>query len=491
MSTSDSQGRKPRLTKKQFIIGIAAICGIAIIIECVLLVKMFTKKKEPAKENVPTSESEPAETQVEAPPDAGPGSYLCKTYYTKDGKRLLVETREVTMNETGEVSRCHTLCEHGITYPYNAEFEETYQYDGIGRVTSVKTVSTNLDDTISKKSTISEIAYEYRDDPSTVIVTFSTKGEVYRIEETRFDENGIIVYWKESDGEGNTVSVTSIEYDQGYNIPKVTRFNYAGDNQRITLFLYPSERKAVWKNGELGDRIECYYDIQWRLIRRDEYGMVDSEKEALKQTIQYVYSETGRTPDTAQVFVNGELHEEAEFDAQGRIVKRAIGKDHVISIEWDVDDPAVPGRKVRKTTTYLKQYGNTDEEYKALEESYCLMDYCEGVSYDDDWIIVGPSCYSPEAYESSTVYYVEGGHWDLSEYRRRVRVGSDWDTEKDTTFTFDEAGNLRARVELSNGLLSTVEYDDRGNMTKRFVSDPDGLYEDVDDSIWEYEYIYY
>ena len=46
--------KKLHLTKKQFIIGIAAVCGIALIIEAVLLVKMFTKK-EPAKENVPTS----------------------------------------------------------------------------------------------------------------------------------------------------------------------------------------------------------------------------------------------------------------------------------------------------------------------------------------------------------------------------------------------------------------------------------------------------
>lgn len=482
----EKQKKKFRLTRKQFIIGIVAICGIAIIIECVLLVKMFTKKKEPAKENVPTSESEPTETQAETPPGAGPGSYLRIIYYTKDGERLLVDKREVLMNETGEVSQCNSLCEHGITYPYNAATEETYQYDGLGRVTDWFSVTTNLDNNNSK--TTSEIAYEYRDDPSTVITTFSAMGEVYRIEETRYDENGTAVFWKESDGEGYVVSVTNIEYDQYYN---VTGYSRTEGSQRKTMTLYPSGRKTVWTDGELGDRVECYYDSQWRLIRKDEYGRTGSEKEALKQTIQYVYSESGRTPDTAQVFVNGELHEEAEFDAQGRIVKRAIGKDHVISIEWDVDDPAVPGRKVRKTTTYLKQYGNTDEEYKALEESYCFMDYCEGVSYDDDWIIVGPSCYSPEAYESSTVYYVEGGHWDLSEYRRRVRVGSDWDTEKDTTFTFDEAGNLRARVERSNGLLSTVEYDDRGNMTKRFVSDPDGLYEDVDDSIWEYEYIYY
>ncbi len=479
--------KKLHLTKKQFIIAIAAVCGIALIIEAVLLVKMFTKK-EPAKENVPTSESEPTETQAETTPGAGPGSYLRIIYYTKDGERLLVDKREVLMNEAGKVSRCNSLCEHGITYPYNAATEETYQYDGLGRVTDWFSVTTNLDNNNSK--TTSEIAYEYRDDPSTVITTFSAMGKVYRIEETRYDENGIAVSWKESDGEGYVVSVTSIEYDQYYN---VKGYSKTEGSQRKTVTLYPSGRKTVWTDGELGDRVECYYDSQWRLIRKDEYGRVGSEKEALKQTTQYVYSETGRTPDTAQVFVNGELHEEAEFDAQGRIVKRTIGENQVIYIEWDLEDPAVPGRKVRKTTTYLKQYGSAEEDLKAIEERYCLTDYCEEITYDENGIITGPSCYSPGAYESSTVYYVEGGHWDLSEYRRNILVGDEvvWDTEKDTTFTFDEAGNLRARVELSNGLLSTVEYDDRGNMTKRFVSDPDGLYEDVDDSIWEYEYIYY
>lgn len=77
MSTSDSQGRKPRLTKKQFIIGIVAICGIALIIEAVLLVHMLSKRQEKGngEENTPTpTESVVTEKKID--------SFIRKEYVT-------------------------------------------------------------------------------------------------------------------------------------------------------------------------------------------------------------------------------------------------------------------------------------------------------------------------------------------------------------------------------------------------------------------------
>ena len=61
--------KKLHLTKKQFIIAIAAVCGIALIIEAVLLVRMLSKRQEKGngEENTPTpTESVVTEKKIDS-----------------------------------------------------------------------------------------------------------------------------------------------------------------------------------------------------------------------------------------------------------------------------------------------------------------------------------------------------------------------------------------------------------------------------------------
>ena len=81
----EKQKKKFRLTRKQFIIGVVAICGIALIIECALLVHTFSKGKGDKKKG----NAGKAGTEKRAENAAEALRYTVTTYRYEDGKNVL------------------------------------------------------------------------------------------------------------------------------------------------------------------------------------------------------------------------------------------------------------------------------------------------------------------------------------------------------------------------------------------------------------------
>ena len=80
----EKNNKKLRLTKKQFIIGVLVVCGIALIIECALLVHTFSKGKGDKKKG----NAGKAGTEKRAENAAEALSYTLTTYRYETGSRF-------------------------------------------------------------------------------------------------------------------------------------------------------------------------------------------------------------------------------------------------------------------------------------------------------------------------------------------------------------------------------------------------------------------
>ena len=136
MDTETSQGtRKPRLTKKQFVIAIIAVCSIALLVEGGLLVRMFYKKKQ-AKNN-PLADYQ-----------KGVSGYICNRYICRDdgSRKQDVVMLTVEFDEDGRVCR---KCLYGRGKGNSSQREElSYTYDSDGRIHIIthKESGSNADD---------------------------------------------------------------------------------------------------------------------------------------------------------------------------------------------------------------------------------------------------------------------------------------------------------------------------------------------------------
>ena len=415
MSTSDSQGRKPRLTKKQFIIGVVAICGIVLIVEGALLIRMFTKKKENSaaaeKEKKPSLAGVVNEKTI-------PDSYICKEYWiNKDGARGLNSINQTEYDSEGRL--CHEY-RWGKTYyqghPYVVESSSDtyYYYDGQSRIIREEIHSKAYyprEDAV-KKDERRTVSYEYKDGatPEVRTETRDENGIILESTEEKYNEQGVLITHTEYEyingiafktaemtynDRGDVVSdISHSIYDGGETIKtKVYKYSYYDSGAIMSALRESYDEKNLLERMDAVDFCESGEVISWKFI---------SKGEGVKT--HYVYDETERksrkSDGTEEKFIDergrmvlytydGYMHSESEYfyanqnskapvrmtrkqeyedgrkettdyiyDSMGRIIRTteidAKGTKTECEYNWNYKDIGLPAKDVLQ----LKEYEN-------------------------------------------------------------------------------------------------------------------------------------
>ena len=185
--------QRRRLTKKQFIIGIVAICGIALIIEGALLIRMFTKNRKKPD----TEEKKPVLVGgVEPEKGRTAESYIRREYQTySDYEPELKTVKQVEYDDNGRLYHVYlweNLYYRGPPYERQYSSEVFYSYDEHGKVLQEdwtwKNYYPRTEESYESKE---QISYEYKDgdSPEVLIQTVDGNGELKSRTEEKYNEN--------------------------------------------------------------------------------------------------------------------------------------------------------------------------------------------------------------------------------------------------------------------------------------------------------------
>ena len=196
---------RTRLTKKQFIIVIVSVCSIALIVEGILLVRMFSKGRKQKNETLSGQEL-----------DAGPGikSYTARTYEMEGGQWLSDCVKEVQVRYDPYGRK---------TYEYSWEknrgsVETTFSY-AKGKLSAERQTSIRPFHGTEEKEE-KAVFYDYYDsaESSTLVKRmFNEKGKVVETDTTKYNQQGLIVSWQYatySDGQMTGESTGIREYNE-------------------------------------------------------------------------------------------------------------------------------------------------------------------------------------------------------------------------------------------------------------------------------------
>ena len=147
-------GKKLNLTKKQFIIAIAAVCGIALIIEAALLVHTFSKGKGDKKKG----NAGKAGTEKQAEDVAEARSYTVTTYRYENGEQILEKVEMLETDCDGRILHEHTFRAAPLKGE-NSDEDVVYTYDEEGRL--IKEVHTTNQNRPDKTTFRYEYDYDY------------------------------------------------------------------------------------------------------------------------------------------------------------------------------------------------------------------------------------------------------------------------------------------------------------------------------------------
>ena len=458
------------LSKKQFFYGIAAVCGIALLIEGILLFRMLTKKPEPKADA-----TDAVVTVVPAGKRAE--SYSRDMYKTEDGERRFVENRKVIADEYGRVTYTYVRIPGGSpAIPYETETEEYYEYDKKGRLARLTTVAKTYE---GEQPSVTETVenYEYRQKEGTLSraeAKTTTEGETLSTTETRYDKEGVMIFRQEKNGKGTVVSETSKTYDEYYNL---IGYEYYKEGQKKTVLqIDPEER--TFGDSELFSKGAYRYDGEWRLIQYSD-GMA-----AIRDSIQptryvFEYYSDSRIPDCGKAYYLESILYTVEYDELGRIKYIYSERwNRNVVFNWEAEDPQLPGKKVLCVTE------STAEGSVVTEDSYYLLTFSEPEPEDRTNL----SCYKVSEFVLDKITSVTmDGTWKAELYSRTVY--EDDAIEQTVRSTFDADGNRVETIEdRLRGNREIWEYDDHGNLTRH-------AYGNIDDEnslvIEEYEYTYY
>ncbi|MBQ6105549.1 MAG: hypothetical protein IJL03_06340 [Lachnospiraceae bacterium] len=427
--------QRRHLTKKQFIIGIVALCSIALVIEGILVVRMLTKKK-------------PALSKQEGSSLAGylrgdiPESYICKAYTVgENGERQLESIEHVDYDDKGRKVHVYTM---QIRYyrgdPFVKTFEEEgfYFYDDLDRVVSEEWKETNHvgRHDISGEGNIDggserKVSYAYTEDGYTKKTISTRDGHYSSKEEERYNSQGKCVFREgvDFDEEGNVTETQKSEYtDQEVLLRSVT-YDASGEETKHDIYEYdafgnlilreygvdgkkldcaeyiPSERKTIYYQGDK-DRLYGWnsYDEAGRLIQMVRWAIspVDGSYGGGYHEYDYqYYNSTDKSCKGSRYTKNKDdslrLTDEYENDSEGKI-KKHIGYDkggeiitkdfyeydslgRITSVttlegitlyEWNYFDLSNPSKKALRVTEYRGNLLVKDVLYMVSED-------CEGI----------------------------------------------------------------------------------------------------------------
>ena len=463
-------GKQRRLTKKQFIIGIAAICGIVLVIEGALLIHTFSGKKKKDKGKT----GDPAKTT---------GGYSMTRYDYIDGERKAVYKETYEKDSEGRTTHYSRWSDNKNYVHFVGDDEETYDefytYDSQGRLLSVisEHVILNKDphQTVRMRS-----AFEYPDSYTTVETLYDENDEVFYVNETKYDERGALLSKKRMYGNGNVGDRQEREYDRfGNLVSKIDeRFNEKD--------VYEESLRKVLRYGGKGLRYVDYYDEQGRLIRREEYDTEDGEPQ-IREWLELEYEGDNRiVRKTIEYDANGDKTTESEYDHEGRVIRAVYFAEE--EYEWDCKHPDFPEKEIMKRTVRDSQTGKVTEEHFYLVERKDIQLETPGDPTD---------FYYTRGYSFSTWMRTETTEFRLQEYSEKAYY-EDGDSMQLVEAVFDASGNLVSTMEYMRKWDGSVgeyrrleheynEYDNHGNLIKNVQKNKDG--EILRHT--EYEYTYF
>lgn len=426
--------KKRRLTKKQFIIGIIAVCSIALVVEGILVVWMLTKKK-------------PALSKQEGSSLAGylrgdiPESYICKAYTVgENGERQLESIKHVDYDDKGRKVHVYTM---QIGYyrgdPFVKTFEEEgfYFYDDLDRVVSEEWKGTNHvgSHDISGEGNIDggserKVSYAYTEDGYTKKTISTRDGHNSSKEEERYNSQGKCVFREgvDFDEEGNVTKTQKVEYTDQEELLRNIIYDASGEETEHDIYEYdafgnlifrehvvegkklehveydPTERKATYYYGDrYGDEYSKWiiYDEVGRPIRHFIGGMEASEH--YEYTYQY-FNNTDKAcrikryvSHKRELFMRQLLWDEYENDSEGKIKEHigyirdgeiltkelyeydSLGRitsvttlEGITLYEWNYFDLSNPSKEVLRVTTYNGNLLVRDVLFMVSED-------CEGI----------------------------------------------------------------------------------------------------------------
>ena len=462
---------KKRLTKKQFIIGISAVCLLALVIEGILLIHTFSGKHKKGKKGAQTGE------------EAGKAeNYEVTQYSYIGGKRTAVCKERHEADSKGRLKRyyrwvCAAYFRSSASVDNWDEQDVVYSFDSQGRLSEENCERTSFYGG-TKEAWKERVTYEYPDPLTKVRTEYDKSGVAVKIEETQYDERGAMVRYTEKSSYGTVMRQEERGYDQFGNL--VTKKDEFFDEEDV---YEESQRKVLrYRLGKLD--YADYYDEQGRVIRRENYIESDGEPQILTWW-ELEYGE-GRICSKCTAYENGKKKHVRTFDGEGKVVR--VETDSTVEVfDWSYEDPALPGKQVlKRTTSYSKNNEQISEhlylvsrEDNKSETPGDLRDYDYAVEYAfsnrvrTETSVFTLDEYDKKVYNNGTIEQMTESVMDAAGYRK-------------STTTYDRRRD-EATGEFKKIVFLYREFDKRGNCTKSVIRNTDG---EISEQV-EYEYVYY
>ena len=334
----EKNNKKLRLTKKQFIIGIVAICGIALVIECALLVHTFSKGKGDKKKG----NAGKAGTEKRAENAAEALSYTVTTYRYENGEQILEKVETLETDCDGRILHEHTFLAAPLKGE-NSDEDVVYTYDEEGRlIREVHTTNQNRPD-----KTTFRYEYDYESFGGLPITKRKINEAEIEVEaeQSWYNDAGKMTYYTwvvSGDGiikeehraynaMGNLIAAQTTDQDGFY-----AKYDSSGGVSEQFL-----QGRMIRRN---------YFDEEGRLIRSEEIG---TDGDPQSYTVYEYASGPICTKSTTRNAIDGSPFYEKVFDEQGRISRIYwYGGFCTEFFDWDYDDPMLPGKKVLRCSTY-------------------------------------------------------------------------------------------------------------------------------------------
>ena len=334
----EKQKKKFRLTRKQFIIGIVAICGIALIIECALLVHTFSKGKGDKKKG----NAGRAGTEKQAGDVAEALSYTVTTYRYENGEQILEKVETLETDCDGRILHEHTFRAAPLKGE-NSDEDVVYTYDEEGRL--IKEVHTTNQNRPDKTTFRYEYDYEsYGGTPITVKRKINEEEIQVEVEQSWYNDAGKMTYYSWSSGDG-IIKEEHRTYNAMGNLIAAQTTDQDG-------FHAEYDETARVSDRFLQGRLVCrnHFDEEGRLIRSEEIG---TDGDPQSYTVYEYASGPICTKSTTRNAIDGSPFYEKVFDEQGRISRIYwYGGFCTEFFDWDYEDPMLPGKKVLRCSTY-------------------------------------------------------------------------------------------------------------------------------------------
>ena len=479
--------KKFKLTKKQFVIGIAAVCGIALIIECALLIHTFSKGKGDRKKG--DSGKKGPGKQTEAAAEAI--NYTATTYRYENGEKILEAVETYERDPDGRPLHVHSHRTAALTGETGDSDEDVvYSYDDQGRlVKEVHTTDRNL-----PKATTYRYEYDYESyggTPITVKRKINEEEIQVEVEQSWYNDAGKMTYYSWSSGDG-IIKEEHRAYNAMGNLIAAQTTDQDG-------FHAEYDETARVSDRYLQGRLVCrnHFDEEGRLIRSED---IDIDGNLQFYTVYEYASGPLCTKSTRRTAADVLLYERV-FDEQGRIFRIYwYGGSCTEFFDWDYEDPMLPGKKIFRCTTYN---GRVDAAIEGKDELQRDFRYvitpmnevaleAERRKEDKDPSVPRYSFLKTEPYSVPYVTTDGKGHeygWELDGYNY-------------VDYTMGENGFWYAKSEFEDGRIKSIfvdyatsnsldsnqlwEYDERENLVSLKELLPDGTVRR--ELVYEYDY---